>query len=196
MKKLIPLVLLTFISVSLPPAAAVQKKQAECTQAPKTERNWDLLGQEYVYWDYVLCPADIDPPSPLVRVWLTTSGDGFAVEKWTQTRDGADSVSVFHGKKKAFTLYHDLAAVPLKVFKAERRSAVPTEMAAQPFMLEGTTLVPLENLEHESAEKAKKVFESADVLVRQAERKMSLLRESSRVAAVVDSLKNPLKVQK
>ncbi len=47
----------------------------------------------------------------------------------------------------------------------------------------------------ESAAKAKKVFESADILIRQAERKLSLLRDTARVAAVVDAIKNPLKAQ-
>lgn len=202
MKKMFSLSFLALTSVLLSPAAfksageaAGQKKKAECVQSPRAERNWDQLGGDYVYWDYVLCPADIDPPAPLVRVWLTASGDGFAVEKWAQARDGADSVSVFHGKQKASTLYRDLDAVPLKIFKAERRSAVPAGTAEQPFLLEGTNLIPLENLTPDSAEKAKKVFESADVLVRQAERKTSLLRETARIAVIVSSLKSPFKVQ-
>jgi hypothetical protein len=177
-------------------AGFAQKKQGRCEQAAQTERNWEMIGQDYVYFDYVLCPADANSADPLVRVWITTRGDGIAVEKWLPERDGADSVSVFNGKKKAYTLYRDLNAVPLKVFKSERRSAVPPDMAGQPFLVEGSSLVPLENLTPDSAERAKKVLESADVLIRHAQRKGQLLRESQRIAAIVNTLEEPLKAQK
>jgi hypothetical protein len=160
------------------------------------ERNWELVGQDYIYFDYVLCPADMTPRNPLVRVWITTHGDGFAVEKWAQERDGADSVSVFHGKKKAYTIYRDLNAIPLTVFKAESRAGVPAETGRQPFLAEGSTLVPFENLTTDSAEKVKKVFENADILIKKAQSKVSLLREAQRMGAVVNSLDSPLKVQK
>jgi hypothetical protein len=192
--------LLTLILAATPlaPADAVfgQKKQTDCQQGSNLPRNWDLIGRDYVYFDYVLCPADINPAQPLVRVWITTRGNGFAVEKWAQGRDGADIVSVFYGKKKAYTLYRDLDAVPLQMFKAERRSSVPQDMSKQPFMAEGASLIPFENLTPESAEKAKKVFESADTIIKAAQNKVALLHESPRIAVIVDALDKPLKAQK
>jgi hypothetical protein len=192
------LTLLFFTALTSAPAGAVraqQKTSARCEQAPKGERNWEMLKNDYVYFDYVLCPPGLDPPSPLVRVWLTTKGDGISVEKWEQGRDGADLVAVFHGKKKAYTLYRDLAAVPLNVFKAERRSNVPAETAARPFLQEGSSLIPAENLTPESAARVAKAFENADVLVRRAQGKVTLLRETARIEVVVDSLDRPLKAQ-
>lgn len=172
-----------------------QKKPDKCEVSSSIVRNWELIGRDYVYFDYVLCPPGLQPPSPLVRVWLTTKGDGFAIEKWAEGRDGADSVSVYRGKKRAFTLYRDLDAVPFALFKAERRSSVPAEMAGQPFLLEGPTLIPLENLTPESVERVKKVFGSTDILIKQAQSKSALLNESPRIGIVVDALDKPLKAQ-
>jgi hypothetical protein len=172
-----------------------QKKPDKCEMPSPVERNWELMGRDYVYFDYVLCPPGLEPPTPLVRVWLTTKGDGFGIEKWTDGRDGADLVSVYRGKKRAFILYRDLDAVPLSLFKAERRSTVAAEMARQPFLLEGPNLIPLENLTPESVERVKNVFGSADVLIKQAQRKSALLNESPRIGIVVDALAQPLKAQ-
>ncbi|MDX6304727.1 MAG: hypothetical protein QOI77_1696, partial [Blastocatellia bacterium] len=138
-------ILLTFLlatALMVVPAGAGlgQKKQSQCEQAAQTNRNWELIGHDYVYFDYVLCPANMNPPNPLIRIWITTHGDGLAVEKWAQDRDGADVVSMFNGKKKAYTLYRDLNAIPLKVFKAESRSGVPAETGKQPFIAQGTDL--------------------------------------------------------
>lgn|GEM_PF-7053281 len=172
-----------------------QKKSYKCESASPVERNWELIGREYVFFDYVLCPPDAQPPAPLVRVWLTTKGDGFAIEKWAEGRDGADSVSVYRGKKLAFIIYRDLDAVPLSLFKAERRSAVSEEIARQPFLVDAPNLIPLENLTPESAETVKKVFENADVLIKQAQQRNALLNESRRIGVVVDALAQPLKAQ-
>jgi hypothetical protein len=172
-----------------------QKKPDKCELSAKTVRNWDVIGNEYVFFDYVLCPPGLQPPAPLVRVWLTTKGDGFAIEKWGEGRDGADSVSVYRGKKRAFTLYRELGAVPLTIFKAERRSAVPADLAAQPFMQEGVNLIPLENLKPESAERVRKVFEGADVLVRAAQGRYALLHDVPKMEVIVTALAQPLKAQ-
>ena len=196
MRKFLLTLILAITPLALADAVFAQKKQADCQQGSNLPRNWDLIGRDYVYFDYVLCPADINPAQPLVRVWITTRGNGFAVEKWAQGRDGADIVSVFYGKKKAYTLYRDLAAVPLQMFKAERRSSVPEDMSKQPFMAEGPNLIPFENLAPESAEKAKKVFESADTIIKAAQNKVALLHESPRIAVIVDALDKPLKAQK
>lgn len=104
-----------------PPAGARRRPKIpdKCEMPAPYGRNWELIGHEYVIFDYVLCPPGLQPPAPLVSVWLTTKGDGFAIEKWAEGRDGADSVSVYRGKKMAFTLYRDLDAVPLSLFKAE-----------------------------------------------------------------------------
>ena len=178
------------------PTGHAQKVPKGCEQAYKGERNWEqLAGGGYVYFDYVLCPAGIDPPGPLVMVWLTKDGDAVAVEKWAQGREGAELLNVFHGKKKAYTLYRDLAAVPLKVFKAERRAAVPSLMAGEPFLQEGSSLVPLGNLTPESAARVTKAFGSADALIKQAERKGALIRETESIEAVVAALAVPLKTQ-
>ena len=172
-----------------------QKKPDKCELSAKTVRNWDLIENEYVFFDYVLCPPGLQPPAPLVRVWLTTRGDGFAIEKWAAGRDGADAVSVYRGKKRAFTLYRELAAVPLTIFKAESRSAVPADMAAQPFMQEGVNLIPFENLKPESAEKVRKVFDGADILVRAAQNRNVLLNDSAKIGVIVKALAQPLKAQ-
>ena len=172
-----------------------QKKPAECEMASSVDRNWEQIERDYVFFDYVLCPPGLQPPAPLVRVWLTTRGDGFAIEKWAEGRDGADSVSVYRVKKRALTLYRDLGAVPLTIFKAERRSAVPSGMTAQPFMQEGINLIPLENLKPESAERVRKVFESADILVRAAQRRTTLLNDSPKIGVIVTALAQPLKAQ-
>jgi hypothetical protein len=52
------------------------------------------------------------PPRPAVSIWITMRGNGIAVEKWKQDDNGADTVAVFDGKKKAYTLYRHLNAVP------------------------------------------------------------------------------------
>jgi hypothetical protein len=136
----------------------------------------------------------MDPASPLVRIWITIQSDGIALEKWAQDRDGADIVSVFHGKKKVYTLYRDLSAIPLKVFKTESRSGVSSEIGKQPFLAEGPTLAPLENLTLESVDRARKVFEHADVLIRKAQRQLSLNGEPLRIVTIVDALDKPLKL--
>jgi hypothetical protein len=174
-------------------AGSGQKKPAQCELGPNQPRNWELLGENYVYFDYVLCPADLNPPQPLVRIWITTRGEGIAVENWTKGRDSADVVSMFHGKKKDYTLYRDLNAIPLTVFKAEKRSSVPADMAGQPFMAEGVNLVPLENLTSESADKVKKVFETADAIIKSAQRKTPLLYEAPKIGVIVDALDTPPK---
>lgn len=184
-----------FACLTTAPAARAQKRQDKCEQSFTPVRNWEVIGSEYVYFDYVLCPPGLSPPKPLVHVWLTTRGDGFAVEKWSEARDGADVVTVFRGTKKAFTVYRDLSAVPLALFKAERRAAVPAETAKQPFLVEPPNLVPFENLKPESAERVRKVFESADVLIRQAEKKNALLAVTEKVGVVVNSLAEPLKFE-
>jgi hypothetical protein len=173
----------------------VQKAKAKCEQVTPAERNWIQMEHDYVYFDSVLCPADMDPAKPLVSIWITTQGDGISVEKWAANRDGADLVTVFHGKKKAFTIYRDLNAVPLSVFKAERRSAVAADMSKQPFFVEGSTLAPFENLTPESAERAQKVFDNADGLIKKAQSKVALLREASRIEAIVLALEKPLKIK-
>jgi hypothetical protein len=180
-----------------PPAAEDrgQKKPDKCELSAKTVRNWELIENEYVFFDYVLCPPGLQPPAPLVRVWLTARGDGFAIEKWTAGRDGADAVSVYRGKKRAFTLYRELSAVPLTIFKAGSRSAVPADMAAQPFMQEGVNLIPFENLKPESAERVRKVFDSADILVRAAQNRNALLNDSPKIGVIVNALAQSLKAQ-
>jgi hypothetical protein len=179
-----------------PPAGeGHQKKPDKCERAALTARNWDMVGRDYVYFDYVLCPPGLQPPSPLVRVWLTTRGDGFAIEKWAEGREGADAVSLYHGKKRAFTLYRDLDAVPLALLTAKGRSAVPSETAKRPFLLEGVKLIPLDNLTKESAERVGKVFGSADALVRQAQRKGILLHEMPNIEVIVEALEQPIEAQ-
>ena len=196
-KILLTLLFATALTVLLPVGAGFgQKKESQCEQAAQTIRNWELIGRDYVYFDYVLCPANMDPPSPLVRVWITTHGDGIAVEKWAQDRDGADVVSMFNGKKKAYTLYRDLNAIPLHVFKAESRSGVSPETGKQLFLAQGNSLIPLENLTPDSAERAKRVFENADVLIRTAQTKAALLHDASRMGAILESLNRPLNAQK
>lgn len=169
----------------------LQKKRAGCEQAPRTDRNWEQLPQGTVYFDYELCPPGLEPAAPLVMILLTTHGDVVSVEKWAQGRDGADFVAFYRGKKVAFTLYRDLAAVPAKVFKPERRSGVPAETAARPFLVDGAKLIPFENLTEESAERVAKVLEGADTLVKRAQAKVSLIREAERLRLIVDLLDRP-----
>ena len=183
--------------VRTPPAGAPRRPKIpdKCETPSPSARNWELIGHGYVFFDYVLCPPGLQPPAPLVSVWLSAKGDGFSIEKWAEGRDGADLVSVYRGNKMAFTLYRDLDAVPLSLFKAERRSAVPAEMARQPFLREGSHLIPLTNLAPESVERVKKVFGSTDVLIKQAQRKSVLLNESPKIGIIVDALEKPLKQQ-
>jgi hypothetical protein len=173
-----------------------QQKPAKCEQADPAERNWEQLERGYVYFDYILCPPGMTPLNPLVRVWITTQGDGIAVEKWAEARVGADRVSMYHGKKKAYTLYRDLDAIPLEAFNSEARAAVPADVAGQPFLDEGRLLIPLKNLAPESAERVKKAFENADELVVKAQRKVALLREAGRIANLVNALDRPIKAKK
>lgn len=194
-KWLLALLLVNALAAAPAGAGYAQNKQGQCEQGPRTERNWEVLGGRYVFFDYTLCPADTKNANPLVRVWITTDGNGIAVEKWAADRDGADVVSMFHGKKKVFTLYRDLKAIPLKIFKAESRANVPADTGARPFWSEGSNLVPFENLTPESAERAKKVFESADLVVKSAQAKVQLIRESQRIGIIVDALDRPLKAQ-
>ena len=158
-----------------------QKPPAQCEQGNSVPRNWELIDKDYVYFDYVLCPANMSPAQPLVRVWITTQGNGFAVEKWADDRDGSDRLTFFQGKTKAYTLYRDLKAIPLTVFKAESRAQVPAEMSSEPFLSE------------ESAERAKKAFENADGIIRAAQRRLALLFESSKIGVIVTALGPPFK---
>jgi hypothetical protein len=195
-KILLTILFVAALTVLLPVGAGLgQKKQSQCEQAAQTNRNWELIGRDYVYFDYVLCPANMNPPSPLIRVWITTRGDGIAVEKWAEDGDRADVVSMFNGKKKAYTLYRDLNAIPLQVFKAEHRSGVAAETSKQLFLARGNNLIPLENLTPDSAERARRVFENADVIIRTAQIKGALLHDASRMAAIFESLNSPLKAQ-
>lgn len=195
-KALITLLTVAFVVVLPIANGHGQKKKAQCQTVAPGEQNWAVMGQDYVYFDSVLCPADMNPANPLVRVWITTRGDGIAVEKWVQSRNGADLVSVFHGKKKVYTVYRDLNAVPLSVFKAERRSGVATELAKLPFLVEGTTLAPFENLTPDSAERARKAFENADILIKSAEAKAAPIHETVRILTIIDALDKPLKLQR
>ena len=195
-KFLLTLLLTMTVAASSAGVGFGQKKQAQCEESSKAVRNWELIDRDYFYFDYILCQAGMDPQKPLVWVWITRRGNGYAVEKWAQDRDGADAVSMFHGKKKAYTLYADLNAVPLTLFKAERRAAVPANMSRQPFLLEGSQLIPLEKLTPDSAEAFKYVFKNADVLIRKAQGKVPLLHESPRIEALTDSLDKLLKARK
>lgn len=196
MHKFLLTVLLTTTVVASPSGAGSgQKKQPQCEHSPQTVRNWELIDRDYIYFDFVLCPAGTGS-NPFVRVWITTRGNGYAVERWAQDRDGADAVTMFQKERQAFTLYRDLGAVPLTLFRAERRSAVPAEMGRQPFLLEGTLLLPIEKLTPESVERVKNVFKDADVLIKKSQQKVPLLHESRRVAAVADSLDKILKARK
>jgi hypothetical protein len=190
--------LLVTITVAASPAGVGfgQKKQAQCEQSSKAVRNWALIDRDYVYFDYVLCPASAEPQNPLVRVWITTRGNGYAVEKWAQDRDGADAISMFHEKKQAYTLYRDLNAVPLTLFKAERRAAVSGDMGRQPFLLEGSYLLPMEKLKPDSVEMVKRAFNNADIIIKKAQGKVALLHEAPRLGALVDSLDGLLKARK
>lgn len=170
----------------------IQKKPAGCESASRTEQNWETLGHSKVYFDYVLCPAGLKPPSPLVMILLTAHvSDQIAVEKWTKERDGADLVARMHGRNVAYTLYRDLAAVPTKVFKAERRAGVPAAIAARPFVVDGARLIPFENLTPDSAERVEKIFRDADVLVRHAQDKAALIRDWERIALMLKALDQP-----
>lgn len=188
---LIHLLLATGLALFSGPALG-QKKDDRCEEGNNYPRNWAQLEREYVYVFYELCPSDL-PGKPMVNVWITTGGKGIALEKWAKDREGAEAVILFVDKKKTYTLYRDLKAIPLQFLKAERRSNVPPETAAQPFMLEGVYLVLLENLTDESAERVKKVFESADTLIKKAEMKVALLYDTPRIKAIVEALEHPLK---
>ena len=170
----------------------IVKKRAECESASRTEQHWETLGQGKVYFDYVLCPAGLEPPSPLVMILITAHvKDQVVVEKWAKGRDGADLVALLHGRKVAFTLYRDLAAVPLNVFKAERRAGVPAEIARRPFVVEGPRLIPFEHLTPDSAERVERIFRDADVLVRHAQEKAALIRDWERIALMLKALDQP-----
>lgn len=195
-KYLLTLMLTLTVAASLGDAALGQKKQAQCEQSSKTVRNWSLIGRDYVYFDYILCPASEDAQEPLVKVWITTRGNGYSVEKWAQDRDGADAISMFHDKKQAYTLYRDLNAVPLTLFKAERRAAVPANIGSESFLLEGSRLIPLKELTPQSAEMVKRVFKNADIVIRRAQDKVPLIAESHRLGAIAESLDEILKARK
>ena len=173
-----------------------QKKQTKCEIGPNRPRNWEQIEDRYIYFDYVLCPADPDAARPLIRIWLTRGDTGIAVEKWAQNRDVADTITVFEGQKKLYTLYRDLDAVPLKVFKAESRSRVPAEMAKHSFLAQGSSLIPLENLTPESAERAARAFRNADTAMEAARRKLPLLPEAPRLGTIIKDLDRPLEAQK
>jgi hypothetical protein len=64
------------------------------------------------------------------------------------------------------------------VFKAERRSAVPPDTAGRPFLMDGSSLIPLENLTAHSVVRVRKVFASADALIKKAGMKGELLRDT------------------
>ena len=184
------LIILLLAPILVAPAGALlgQKKPTKCEVGPRGMRNWELVGRDYVYFDYVICPADINPRNPLVRVWITTRGNGIALEKWTQDRQGADNVSMFNGEKKAYTIYRDLNAIPLTLLKAERRSSVPADVAGRPFLGEGVSLIPIKNLTPDSAKWVEKAFEEADSVIKKAEAKEVLLYEAPRIGAIVESL--------
>ena len=183
------LMLLLAATVLAPAGAGLgQKKEGKCEDGPRGTRNWELIGRDYVYFDYVLCPAGAEPPSPLVRVWITTRGQGIALERWSQDREGADSVAVFDGKKKAYTLFRDLKAVPLKMLKAETRAGIPADMGGRPFLAKGTELIPFENLTPDSGERVEKVFGNADAGVKKAGAKVPLLYEAPRIGVITESL--------
>src|SRR5258707_6398533 len=81
-KILLTLLFVAALTVLLPVGAGLgHKKQSQCEQAAQTNRHWELIGRDYVYFDYVLCPANMNPPSPLIRVWITTSGAGIVIDK-------------------------------------------------------------------------------------------------------------------
>jgi hypothetical protein len=202
MKRLLTPTLFALLFLAAPAPAQKQDnrmpggKPARCEQAAAMARNWDVIESgEYVYWDYLLCPPDVKPANPLVKVWLTGRGEGYSLERWAAGRDAADLVTAYDGTKRAFTLYRDLDAVPLALFKAERRPGVAAETARSPFLFRGTSLIPVENLAGESAERVRKVFASADHLVRQAQLKKALLHDMAQIEAIFDALKRPLKEQ-
>jgi len=68
-------------------------------------------------------------------------------------------------------------------------------MARQPFLVEGSQLIPLENLTQESVERVKKIFGSTDVLIKRAQLRSVLLNESPKIGLIVDALAKPLKAQ-
>lgn len=185
--------LATGLALALSGPALGQKKDDRCEEGNNYPRNWAQLEREYVYFFYELCPPDLVPAKPLVKVWITIGGNGISLEKWSKDREGADAVILFVDKKKTYTLYRDLKAIPLQFLKAERRSNVPPETAAQPFMLEGSYLVLFENLSDESAQRVKKVFESADTLIKKSEMKVALLYDTPRIKTIVEALEQPLK---
>src|SRR5256885_6870732 len=56
-----------------PPAGAPRRPKIpdKCEMPSPYARNWELIGHYYVFFDYVLCPPGLQPPAPLVSVWLT-----------------------------------------------------------------------------------------------------------------------------
>ena len=178
------------------PSASGQKK-SKCEEGPQGTSNWDMHGQDYVYFDYTICPAKMDPPTPLVRVMITTRGQGIALEKWIENRDGVDSIVVFDKKKTAYTLFRDLNAIPLKMLSADRRSAIPATMGTQPFLARGLDLVPFQSLSSEQSGRIKKVLDDADIIIKKAQGRLVLLYESKRIVDIASGLlDNPMTTQK
>jgi hypothetical protein len=171
-------------------------KPDKCEVGGRLPRNWAQFESIYVYFDYVLCPPDLKPARPLVQVWITGEGNSYEVDKLRVDRDGADVISVYRDKNKAFTLYRDLNAVPLSIFHADRRGQVPPEVAGKPFLQEGKLLIAFENLKSESGERVKKAFKGADAVIKAAERKVPLLHESSNIKEVYFALMTSLKSEK
>jgi hypothetical protein len=71
MKKLISVSTLALASLvphsaTLTPSGAApgQKKKPECYQASLGDRNWAMMGNDYIYFDYVVCPSGADPSQP------------------------------------------------------------------------------------------------------------------------------------
>lgn len=186
-------ILVTILVLGFAGLARGQGKDKRCEEGNAYPRNWIQAEREYIYFFYELCPPDLTPPRARVKVLITSAGKKISIEKWASDRPGADSVTIFSDDKKIYTLYRDLKAVPLQFFKQERRSVVPAEMAAQPFMIEGSALVPSENLLPESAEQVRKVLENADVLIKKAEMKVALLFDSPRIEALVVATERKIK---
>jgi hypothetical protein len=198
MRKIWFITLLCGAALALPLGPQGQKppgQQAQCRPNAPIERNWELIGHDYMYFGYTICPPAIaNDAHPLVTIWLTFRGDGISVAKWCTDRTGADQVSVSHGDKKAYTLFRDLNAVSIGLLKAESRPSIPAEIAAQPFLTEGKTLVPTVNLTPEAAERIKQIFATADTLIQKGENEQSLLHVSDKLAALADLLNHPFKL--
>ena len=194
MRRLLIVSLLCASALAMRGDASGQKKQAPCRANPPIERNWELVGRDYMYFGYTLCPPDVANDSrPLVTVWFTLRGDGISVVKWRKDRHGADQVSLSRGDKRAYIIFHDLDAIPVGLLKAESRGGIPAETAKQPFLAEGKTLIPAENLPPEAAQRIKKAFEYADALIQKGESEVSLLHESNKMVALADLLNRPFK---